>query len=85
MELILFHKDLTSYIQNVNKIDDETNQLMIKIVLAVDKLQINSKFREIPSFNENEFAYDLNDEIFQTRRYIVCRLCHVWKNILEKL
>lgn len=77
LELVLFQKDLDSYIQNSNETDNETTKLMNTIILGLDRLQHNSKFRDQHTFNENQFAHDLNDEIFERRRIIVCRLCSV--------
>lgn len=81
MELSLFVKELRSYTENVNEIDDETTKLLIETILAVDKLQASSKIHETSSANENQFVQDLNEEIFKVRRYIVCCLCHVSKNL----
>lgn len=61
----------------MNEIDDETIYLLTETIMAVNKLQINSKFRETPSSNDSKFACDLDDDIFECRRYIVCCLCHV--------
>lgn len=70
-------KELKEYIQNVNEIDHETNELLIESTIYINRLQINSKFHEAPSTNHNNFVLSLNDQIFECRRYIVCRLCNV--------
>lgn len=75
--MALFVKHLHSYTENVNEIDDETTKLLIETILAVDKLQASSKSHETSTANENQFIYDLNEEIFKVRQYIVCCLCHV--------
>lgn len=77
MELALFAKELQSHIKNVNEIDNETTQLLSETIIDLNKLQIGSKYRETPFTNENQFAHNLNDEIFKCRRYIACCLCHV--------
>lgn len=77
MELALFAKELHSYTENVNEIDDETTQLLSETILGLSKLQIGSKYRETPITNVNQFVTNLNNEIFKCRRYIVCRLCQV--------
>lgn len=73
----MFVKELNSFVDNVDEIDDETTRLSIETVKAVDKLQALSKNRETSSENENQFVYNLDEEIYKIRRYIVCCLCHV--------
>lgn len=57
--------------------DDETIKLLIETTVAINKLQIDSKFRETLDEDENKYTIDLNNEIFDCRRYIICRICHV--------
>lgn len=75
--MALFAKELHSYTENVNEIDDETTQLLSETILTLSKLQIGSKYRETPFTNVNQFVTNLNDEVFKCRRYIVCCLCQV--------
>lgn len=77
MEVSWFIKEINSYIHNVNEIDDETMKLLVEMTVAVNKLQINARFRENKTTIENNFFDDKCDKIFECRRYIVCRLCHV--------
>lgn len=72
-----FVKELDAHIQNVNTIDDETIKLLTKTILAINKLEKHSNFREISPAHEINFVYNLDDDIFDCRRYIVCYLCHV--------
>ncbi|XP_055323571.1 uncharacterized protein LOC129578676 isoform X2 [Sitodiplosis mosellana] len=78
LELALFVKELNSYTEKVNEIDDETTKLLIEMISAVDNLgqQASMKDHESSSAHENQFISGLNEEIFQIRRYIVCCLCH---------
>lgn len=77
LELCLFAKELNSYTETVNEIDDETTKLLIEIILAVDHLQASSKNHKKLASNENQFISYLDEGIFKVRRCIVCHLCHV--------
>lgn len=77
LEVALFARELNFYIENVNEMDDEATKLLIETILSVNKLQINSKFRDVSSSNESDFVHNLNGDVFESRRYIVCRLCSV--------
>lgn len=76
LEIGLFVKQLDAYIENVNEINDETIKLLIDTVESVSKLQKNAQFCEISS-NESGFVNNLNNDTFECRPYIVCRLCSV--------
>lgn len=77
LEVALFARELNSYIENVNEIDDEATQLLVKTIISVNKLQINSNFRDASCVVESGFVNNLNGDVFECRRYIVCRLCSV--------
>lgn len=77
MEVALFAKEVKAYIENVNEIDNETITLLIETIISVNKLQTNSKFRETSLTIESDFVNNLNNEIFDCRRYVVCCICHV--------
>lgn len=77
LELALFVKELHSYINDGDEVDDETTALLMETIIAVDKLQANSKHCEKSTSNENQFVQNLNEDIFECRRHIVCRVCHV--------
>lgn len=51
--------------------------MLIETILSVNKLQTNSKFRDVSSSDESGFVNNLNSDVFESRRYIVCRLCSV--------
>lgn len=78
LEVALFVKELNSYIANVDSgINDESIKLLIETIEGVNKLQKISKFHKRSPTNESSFVNNLNDDIFKSRRYIVCCLCHV--------
>lgn len=87
LELALFLKTLHLYTVKVNEIDDETTQLLVETILAVNKLQNGSKYRETSFSTQSLFLNELNEEQFICRRHIVCRVCHVSKtnNVREKI
>lgn len=77
MEITLFIKELHLHSQNTNEVDDETLKLLAEVIVAANKLQINSRLLESIPTAENNFVDHINDGVFEFRRYIVCRLCHV--------
>lgn len=77
LEVALFVRELNSYINDVNEIDDEAIKLLMETIISVNKLQTNSKFCVTSPCDESAFVYEFNDDIFMFRRYIVCCLCHV--------
>lgn len=83
--MALFVKELNSFVNNVNEIDDETTRLSIETIKAVDKLQALSKNRETSSENGNQFVNDLDEKIYKIRRYIVCCSCHVSNTFKAKM
>ncbi|XP_031626105.1 uncharacterized protein LOC116342572 [Contarinia nasturtii] len=76
LELALFVKELKSYINDVSVVNDETTHFLMETIIAVDKLQATSRHCEKSASNENRFVQDLNEDIFECRRHIVCRVCH---------
>lgn len=77
MEIGLFLKEIKSFIQQTNVIDDETIKLLTETILAVNQLQCRAQFDENNANNENNFFFELENDHFQFRRHIVCRLCLV--------
>lgn len=78
LEIGLFLKEIKSFVQQDNVIDDETIKLLAETVLAIDQLQCVTKFRENDAADsENNFFFELENDYFQFRRHIVCRLCLV--------
>lgn len=61
----------------MNEIDDEATKLLVETIISVNKLQINSKFRDASSSDESGFVNNLNGDVFECRRHIICRLCSV--------
>lgn len=76
LEISLFVKQLNWYIENVNEINDETIGLLVDTVENISKLQKSAQFCEITT-NETAIVNNLNNDIFECRPYIVCRLCSV--------
>lgn len=76
LDIALFVKELNSYIENGTEINDETIKLMSESVFSINKLQKLAQFRETLS-NESGFVESLNNEMFEYRHCIVCRLCSV--------
>lgn len=83
LEIASFVKELNSYIENVNEINDETEKLMIETIESVNKLQKKAQFCEISS-NESGLVNNLNNDVFECRRCIVCRLCSVSNRIFSR-
>lgn len=77
LEIALFVKELNSFIENVNEINDETIKFLTESILSINKLQVNSNFRETSAIQESCFVDNLNNDVFKCRRFIVCCLCHV--------
>lgn len=77
MEIGLFLRELNSFIEHDNEIDDETIKLLTETFLSMNKLQCAAIFRESIADDDNNFFMNLDDEHFQFRRHIVCCLCHV--------
>lgn len=80
MEIGLFVKELYSFAENVNEIDDETIKMLSEVILAVDKLTSTAQFRGTPTSHTVDFVQNFNDEHLECRRYIFCRLCGVMNN-----
>lgn len=79
LEIGLFVKELNSFAENVNEIDNETTKMMSEVILAVDSLMSTAQFRETPASSSVDFVHDFNDQHLECRRYIFCRLCGVMK------
>lgn len=77
LEIGLFLKEIKSFIQQDNVIDDETIKLLTETIWAVNKLQCTARFHENDAHSENNFFFELENDHFQFRRHIVCRLCLV--------
>lgn len=79
----MFVKELLFYIENTNEIDEKTQKLLIDAVLAINVLHTNGKLHETASIDQNDsdFLDQLDNVQFESRRYIMCCLCHVSENI----
>lgn len=81
LEIGLFLKEIKSFIQQDNVIDDETIKLLTETILAVNQLQCSAHFHENDADTENNFFFELENDHFQFRRHIVCRLCLVGQKV----
>lgn len=78
IEVAVFLKQLRIFSeQNNTQIDEKTAEMLLDIVVNIDKLIANAEMvRTISSDNVN-FVFDLNEQHFDLRHYIMCRLCSV--------
>lgn len=77
LEIGLFVKGIKSFSNNFNKIDKETDSLLLDALLAIQKLRKNVQYvRKLPD-TENNFLSELNGEPFQWGVHIVCTVCYV--------
>lgn len=77
LEIKLFTSDLQTYIENVNVIDEKTEELLLDLTTATEKLIGESKLRKTSSSIGHEFLDNLKAEHLECRREIFCRLCEV--------
>lgn len=76
LDIAVFVDELNSHLENGNEINDETIKLLTESVSSINKLQKFAQFRETLS-NERGFVESLDNELFEYRHCIVCRLCSV--------
>lgn len=77
LEIGLFLKEIKSFIQQGHGIDNETIKLLTETIFAINQLQCTAQFHENDADSENIFFFELENDHFQFRRHIVCRLCLV--------
>ena len=78
IEIGVFLKRLRMYSQRKNvQINEKTAELLLDTILHIDKLIANAEM--IPTTEQDgvKFLFDLNDQQFDLRQYIMCRLCIV--------
>lgn len=83
LEIGLFLKEIKSFMQKDNVIDDETTKLLTETILAINQLQCTAQFHENDADSDNNFFFDLENDHFQFRRHIVCCLCLVRQMVLN--
>lgn len=77
IEIGVFIRRLRLYSERKNvKVDEKTAELLMDVVILIDKVIANSEI--IPKTNDDiNFLFDLNEQQFDLRQYIMCRLCAV--------
>lgn len=64
------------------KVNEKTHALLLDTIDCIDKLIANSEMVGADTNNNNvDFLFDLNEQHFDLRQYIMCRLCIVCKRI----
>lgn len=62
------------------KVNEKTHALLLDTIDCIDKLIANSEMDGADTNNNNvDFLFDLNEQHFDLRQYIMCRLCIVCK------
>lgn len=77
LEIKLFTSELQTYIQNVNVIDEKTEELLLDLTTSTEKLISESKLRKSSSSSGSNFLDNFGAEHLECRREIFCRLCEV--------
>ncbi|XP_031636300.1 uncharacterized protein LOC116349147 [Contarinia nasturtii] len=76
IEIGVFLKRLRMYSDRKNvQINDKTAELLLDVVVSVDKLIANAEMIPKTGDDNTKFIFDLNDQQFDLRQYIMCRLC----------
>lgn len=78
IEIGVFIRRLRLYSERKNvKVDEKTAELLMDVVMLIDNVIGNSEI--IPKTNDDSvnFLFDLNEQHFDLRQYIMCRLCAV--------
>lgn len=63
--------------QNCKQIDEKTIEMFMEMMLLIDKLMASAE--HVPTKRNEclDFLLDLNEQHFDFRQYIMCRLCIV--------
>lgn len=87
MNLAVFLKDLRSICKQKDvAINGKTCDLLLETVSCIETLIGNVKLQDTPSDeNEVDFIFDLNEQHFKIRTYILCRLCPVSRILLIQM
>lgn len=78
IELGIFLRRFRSFsAQNSIQIDDKSIEMFSEMVMLLDKVIASAD--HVPTENNEclDFLFDLNDQHFDFRQYIMCRLCIV--------
>lgn len=63
--------------QNTIQINEQTAELFMGVVQSIDHLIATAQMNPIKTENITDFLLDLNENHFDLRQYIMCRLCIV--------
>lgn len=78
IEVAVFLKRLRMFSeQNNAQINEKTAEMLLDIVVNIDKLIANAEMISPTSSSNVDFVFDLNEQHFDLRHYIMCRLCIV--------
>lgn len=78
IEIGVFLRRLRLYSKQESiKINEETVKLLVDAVDCIDKLIGNSEKISNTNHDNVNFLFDLNEQQFDLRQYIMCRLCVV--------
>lgn len=78
IEIAVFLRRLRMYSEQKNlQISDKTAEMLLDVVLNIDKLMANAEMVATTGPNTANYIFDLNDKEFDLRQYIMCRLCVV--------
>lgn len=78
IETAVFLKRLRLYSEQKNvQINEKTGELLLAAVDYIDKLIANADMVSTTEPDNVNFIFDLNDQQFDLRQYIMCRLCVV--------
>lgn len=82
MEIAAFLRNLEFFGRNKNlKITDKTIELLETAILSIDQFVARAEIISHSNVDDTDFILDLNEEQYELRRHIMCRLCLVkWKN-----
>lgn len=63
--------------QNCIQIDEKTTEMFMEMVFLIDKLIASAEHVPTKPNEFLDFLFDLNEQHFDFRQYIMCRLCIV--------
>lgn len=77
-EITAFLRNLKLFIGNENLIiTDTTVALLEDTILAIDRLVASAEISSYSDSNGTDFVFQLDEDHFELRRHIMCRLCLV--------
>lgn len=78
IEIGVFLRQMRRYSEQKNiQINDKTTELLLDVVDSIDRIIANSNLIPTTDNRNTNFIFDLNEQQFDIRQYIMCRLCIV--------